>query len=63
MKDFFLTFWKDESGQDLAEYAILLGLITIALIVLITAFSGAIGNLFENATETLDGAAGGGTTG
>ncbi|TVP58277.1 MAG: Flp family type IVb pilin [Gemmatimonadales bacterium] len=57
MKDFMLTFWKDESGQDLAEYAILLGLITIVLIGLITAFSGAIGDLFQRATDTLEGAA------
>jgi Flp pilus assembly pilin Flp len=56
MKEFMTTFWQDESGQDLAEYAILLGLITIVLIVAIQAFSGAIGGLFGSATTTLQGA-------
>lgn len=58
MKDFMLTFWKDESGQDLAEYAILLGLITIALVAAIGLFSGAIEGLFSDATDELSGAGG-----
>ena len=58
MKDMLMTFWKDESGQDLAEYALLLGLITIVLVGLITAFSGSIGGLFTRATGVLDGAGG-----
>ncbi|CAN5783547.1 hypothetical protein BH23GEM11_BH23GEM11_08640 [soil metagenome] len=57
MKEFMTTLWQDESGQDLAEYAILLGLITIVLLVAIGLFSDAIGGLFGSATDTLNTAA------
>jgi Flp pilus assembly pilin Flp len=48
------SFWKDESGQDMAEYALLLALIALVLIVAITAFRGAIQNRFEQATDELN---------
>jgi Flp pilus assembly pilin Flp len=60
MKEFMQRFWEDESGQDLAEYAILLGLITVFLIAAIGFFSDAILGLFEEATTELQGAGGGG---
>ena len=53
MKDMLMTFWKDESGQDLAEYALLLGLITIALVVIVTAFGQTIVGIFQTADQTL----------
>ena len=31
-----LSLWNDESGQDLAEYAMMLGLIALAVIVAVT---------------------------
>ena len=49
-----LSFWKDESAQDLAEYALLLALIALVMIVAINAFRGAIGTRFESATEALE---------
>ena len=54
MKDLMRSFWKDESGQDMAEYALLLALIALVLIVAITAFRGAIQNRFEQATDELN---------
>jgi Flp pilus assembly pilin Flp len=56
MKQLLSTLWQDESGQDLAEYALLLALIAIALITAITLFRGAIGDRFNNATDTLNSA-------
>jgi Flp pilus assembly pilin Flp len=46
--------WLDESGQDTAEYALLLLLIALALIAAITGFRSAIANAFSRATAQLD---------
>ena len=48
------TLWLDESGQDTAEYALLLLLIALALIVAITGFRSAIANAFSRATAQLN---------
>jgi pilus assembly protein Flp/PilA len=37
----------DESGQDLAEYAILIGLIALAVIVAVTLLGTTISNIFD----------------
>jgi Flp pilus assembly pilin Flp len=51
----FLTeLWNDESGQDTAEYALLLLLIALALIASINAFRTALVNAFSRATEQLN---------
>ena len=59
MKDLMRSFWMDESGQDMAEYALLLALIALVLIVAITAFRGAIQARFQQATTELNGAGAG----
>ena len=46
--------WLDDSGQDTAEYALLLILIALALIVAITGFRSAISNAFSRATGQLN---------
>jgi Flp pilus assembly pilin Flp len=46
--------WTDETGQDTAEYALLLLLIALALIVAITGFRSAIANAFSRATGQLN---------
>jgi pilus assembly protein Flp/PilA len=53
MKDLMLTFWQDESGQDMAEYALLLALIALAIITAVIAFRGAIIGRFNQATTQL----------
>ena len=52
------NLWYDESGQDLAEYAILLALIAIIVIAALKVLEPAISNTF-NATATELGNAGG----
>jgi Flp pilus assembly pilin Flp len=47
------SFWKDESGQDMAEYALLLALVSLVLVATISAFKGAIQVTFQDATSTL----------
>lgn len=56
MKDLMRSFWMDESGQDMAEYALLLALIALVLIVAIQGFRGAIQARFEDATSELNNA-------
>jgi Flp pilus assembly pilin Flp len=50
----FKRLWLDESGQDTAEYALLLLLIALALITAVTGFKDAIVNAFSRATDHLN---------
>ena len=54
MKNFLTTLWQDESGQDMAEYALLLVLIAVVVTIAVIAFRDAIVNGFEEATEQLN---------
>lgn len=49
-------FLKEDEGATMAEYALLLVLIAIALITAIVAFRGAIIAVFQRATSTLNSA-------
>lgn len=51
MKELFKSFWADESGQGLTEYALILALVSIALILVLIAFRDEIGRVF-NAIRT-----------
>lgn len=49
------AFWADESGQDMAEYVMLL--VVVAIVVVSTAllvFGEAIANAFQDATDVID---------
>lgn len=46
----------DESGQDLAEYALLIALIALVVIVAVTALGTQITNVFDSIATTLGGA-------
>ncbi len=49
------AFWTDESGQDMAEYVMLL--VVVAIVVVSTAllvFGEAIANAFQGATDTIN---------
>lgn len=46
-------FVRDEEGASMAEYALLLGVITVALITVITLFREQIANIFNTTTNTL----------
>ena len=46
IKQRFAAFMKDESGQDLIEYALVAGLIGLGALAAMTGLSGKIGNAF-----------------
>lgn len=48
------AFWKDESGQGLTEYALLIALVSLGLIVLLGNYRNAIGNVFKNSANVLN---------
>ncbi len=48
------ALWKDESGQGLTEYALLIALVSLGLITLLTAYRNALGNVFKNARNVLN---------
>jgi pilus assembly protein Flp/PilA len=51
------TFAKDESGQDLIEYALVAGLIGLGAVTAMGSLSGAIGNAFNSVSSRLTSAA------
>ncbi len=48
-------FWADDSGQDLAEYALLIALIALVVIGAVTLLGGQINTVFTNITNALGG--------
>ena len=57
MMELAKKFWNDESGQGLAEYALLLGLIVIGVVVLIQGMGVSITKIFTKANTDLKTAA------
>ncbi len=57
MLQLFKALLQDESGQDLAEYAILIGLIALAVIAAVTLLGGTISTVFNSIGTTLSAAA------
>jgi Flp pilus assembly pilin Flp len=49
----FLTHLRDDAGQTMAEYAVVLGVITIAVVVTLGLLSTAVQNLLNNVIATL----------
>lgn len=43
-----MTFWRDDSGQGMAEYAIIIVVVAMAIIVVMVFFRDNIGNFFSN---------------
>ena len=41
-----LQIWKDESGQDLVEYALTAGLVAVAAVACMPGLSGTVNNVF-----------------
>ncbi|MBS3969038.1 MAG: Flp family type IVb pilin [Clostridia bacterium] len=48
-------FWKEEDGQGLTEYGLILGLIAVAVIGALGLLSGQIQNVFQQITGALGG--------
>lgn len=51
---FFKNFWKDEKGQALSEYALIIALIAIVVIGVLSKFGGSIKNAFNTAGSAID---------
>jgi pilus assembly protein Flp/PilA len=49
----FVAFTKDESGQDLIEYALVAGLIGLGAVVAMSGLSGKVGNAFNAVGNSL----------
>jgi pilus assembly protein Flp/PilA len=56
MKNLIRRFIREDEGQDLVEYALLLALIAISLVVAIQTLRTAIAGRFDAASSTLDSA-------
>ena len=59
MLELFTALWNDESGQDLAEYALLLAFIAIAVVLTLPLLGTAIDTIFANIEQELQAAPGG----
>ena len=53
MKKLLMRLWKDEEGQDLVEYALLLVLLSLAAVGALNGLATAINGTFSNASTKL----------
>jgi pilus assembly protein Flp/PilA len=53
MKNLFRKLWKDEEGQDLVEYALLVVLISLGAVAAMTNLASGISDAFANAVAQL----------
>ena len=53
MKNILMRLWKEEEGQDLTEYALLLVLVSLAAIGSLGTLANAINNVFSKAATNL----------
>jgi pilus assembly protein Flp/PilA len=56
MKALAAKLWNDESGQGLTEYALLLGLIVVGVVLIIAGMGSHIKNIFNEANNDLSSA-------
>ena len=54
MKNIFVRLWKEEEGQDLTEYALLLVLLSLAAVGALGSLATAINGVFTNAAANLN---------
>ncbi len=53
MKNHLMRLWKEEEGQDVVEYALLLVLITLVAVAAMTSVGVAVNKVFSNAAANL----------
>jgi pilus assembly protein Flp/PilA len=56
MRALVRALWKDESGQGLVEYALIIALVAVGLIAILLVLRNGIGNVFNNASTQLNNA-------
>jgi Flp pilus assembly pilin Flp len=57
MKSIILNLWRDESGQDLIEYTLLMAFIALASAAIFVNAGGSISSIWGNASNQLSNAA------
>lgn len=57
MMDLLKRLWKEEEGQGMVEYGLIIALVAIALIVALNSLTGGLTNIFNKTTTTLNDAA------
>ena len=58
MKTFFKCLWQDTQGQDLVEYALMVGLVSVAAVAVVPTMAVQINTIFNKVTSVLTSAAG-----
>ncbi len=58
MQSLWRTFWSDEAGQGLVEYALIIALVAVGLVAILLVLRNSIGNVFNNAASVLNNAPG-----
>jgi Flp pilus assembly pilin Flp len=53
MKNFLINFWKDEEGQDLVEYALIVAAIALGMVASVRGVVTALNSLYESITTGL----------
>jgi Flp pilus assembly pilin Flp len=56
MMNLLARFWREEEGQDLVEYALLLVFIALVVMVLLGQVGSSVNNVFSKANSALQGA-------
>jgi Flp pilus assembly pilin Flp len=50
------SFWSEDTGQGLTEYALILALVSVGLIAIMVVFRDAIGGIFQRIAQVLEAA-------
>ena len=53
MKKFLLELWRDEQGQDIAEYAVMLAVILVIVVGTIRLIGGNSNNVFSSVASSI----------
>lgn len=53
MKKLLARLWREEEGQDLTEYALLLVLLSLAAVAFLSPLADAVNSVFNNASSSL----------
>jgi Flp pilus assembly pilin Flp len=53
MKHFLMRLWRDDSGQDLVEYALIVAAVGLALITTVNTLSQAVVSLYQSISDGL----------
>ena len=61
MKTFCKNLWNDTQGQDLVEYALMVGLVAFAAVAVVPSMATQINTIFNKVTTTLSTASGSGS--